>query len=87
MRLPNADKAGNDYLEVRVTSRIRMPNGVQHDVSDSFVLAGQDATDTLASLKTIHNSIKLILMKAQQEQQTTESNTEGDIVDTETAES
>ena len=87
VRLPNADKAGNDYLEVRVTSRIRMPNGVQHDVSDSFVLAGQDATDTLASLKTIHNSIKLILMKAQQEQQTTESNTEGDIVDAETAES
>lgn len=46
-----------------------MPNGVQHDVSDSFVLAGQDAADTLASLKMIHNNIKMLLMKAQQEQE------------------
>lgn len=70
VRLPNGDGAGNDYLEVRVTSRLRMPNGVQHDVSDSFVLGGQDALDTLASLKMIHSNIKMLLMKAQQDQET-----------------
>jgi hypothetical protein len=51
-----------------------MPNGVQHDVSDSFVLGGQDASDTLASLKMIHSNIKMLLMKAQQNQETAAAN-------------
>jgi hypothetical protein len=46
-----------------------MPNGVQHDIADSFILGGQDAADTLASLKMIHNNIKMLLMRAQQEQE------------------
>jgi hypothetical protein len=69
IRLPNADGQGNDWLEVRVTSRLKMPNGVQHDIADSFILAGQDAIDTLASLKMIHSNIKMLLLKAQQEQE------------------
>ena len=74
VRLPNANGDGSDFLEIRVTSRVKMPNGVQHDVSDSFVLAGQDAKDTLASLKMIHNSIKLLLLRAQQEQEAAAQN-------------
>lgn len=47
-----------------------MPNGIQHDIADSFVLSGQDALDTLASLKMIHNNIKMMLVRTQQEQET-----------------
>jgi hypothetical protein len=51
-----------------------MPNGVQHDIADSFVLGGQDASDTLASLKMIHNNIKMLLMRAQQQQEEAAAN-------------
>lgn len=64
-----------------------MPNGVQHDVSDSFILSGQDASDTLASLKMIHNNIKMILMKAQQEQEMAAQNVEAAVNGSESAES
>ena len=67
IRLPNANEGGGDLLEVRVTSRVKMPTGVINDTSHSFVLGGQDAADTLTSLKMIHNNIQMQLMKAQQQ--------------------
>jgi hypothetical protein len=63
-----------------------MPNGVQHDVSDSFLLGGQDAADTLASLKMIHSNIKMLLMKAQQEQEAAAANADSTEPQTEDAE-
>lgn len=67
IRLPNANEGGGDLLEIRVTSRVKMPTGVVNDTSHSFVLAGQDAADTLASLKMIHSNIQMQMMKAQQQ--------------------
>jgi hypothetical protein len=44
-----------------------MPTGVVNDTSHSFILAGQDATDTLTSLKMIHNNIQMQMMRVQQQ--------------------
>lgn len=41
-----------------------------HDTTQAFVLDQEDATDTLASLRVIHNNLQLILLRAQQDSET-----------------
>jgi len=65
-RIPHPDGDG-ELLEVKVTTKVRTQLGVMHDTTQSFVLSGQDASDTLASLRVIHNNLQLMLMRAQQE--------------------
>ena len=65
-RIPNPSGEG-ELLEVKVTTKIRTVVGILHDTTQSFVLSGDDAADTLASLRIIHNNLQLTLMKAQQE--------------------
>jgi hypothetical protein len=65
-RIPHPE-GGGELLEVKVTTKIRTQLGVLHDATQSFVLSGQDASDTLASLRVIHNNLQLMLMKVQQE--------------------
>jgi len=57
-------------LEVKVTTKIRTAAGITHDTTQAFVLGPEDATDTLASLRVIHNNLQLILIKAQQDAET-----------------
>lgn len=54
-------------LEVKITTKVRTITGIVHDSSQGFILNGEDASDTLGSLRVIHNNIQLILLKAQQE--------------------
>lgn len=76
-RIPNPEGQG-ELLEVKVTTKIRTQMGILHDTTQSFVLSGQDASDTLASLRVIHNNLQLLLMKAQQEnEQATQNSTPG----------
>lgn len=65
-RIPHPEGEG-ELLEVKVTTKVRTQLGVMHDTTQSFVLSGQDASDTLASLRVIHNNLQLMLMRAQQE--------------------
>lgn len=65
-RVPNPEGEG-ELLEVKVTTKVRTQLGILHDTAQSFILNGQDASDTLASLRVIHNNLQLLLMKAQQE--------------------
>lgn len=65
-RIPNPNGEG-ELLEVKVTTKVRTQVGVMHDTTQSFMLSGNDASDTLASLRVIHNNLQLTLMKAQQE--------------------
>ena len=65
-RLPNPN-GGSDLLEVKITTKVRTITGIVHDSSQGFILNGEDASDTLGSLRVIHNNIQLILLKAQQE--------------------
>lgn len=65
-RIPNPNGEG-ELLEVKVTTKVRTQVGVMHDTTQSFMLSGSDASDTLASLRVIHNNLQLTLMKAQQE--------------------
>lgn len=65
-RIPNPNGEG-ELLEVKVTTKIRTHVGILHDTTQSFVLSGSEASDTLASLRIIHNNLQLTLMKAQQE--------------------
>jgi len=51
-----------------VTTKVRTSTGIMHDSTQAFVLNDQDATDTLASLRVIHNNLQLILLKAHQEE-------------------
>lgn len=64
-RLPNPDGSG-EMLEVKVNTRVRTPIGIMHDSTQSFVLGGTDATDTLASLRVIHNNLQMVLIKSQE---------------------
>lgn len=50
-----------------MTTKVRTTTGVLHDNTQSFVLSGTDAADTLGSLRVIHNNLQLLLIKAQQE--------------------
>jgi hypothetical protein len=50
-----------------VNTRVKTPLGIMHDSTQSFVLGGAEATDTLASLRVIHNNLQMILIKSQQE--------------------
>jgi len=52
---------------VKITTKVRTITGIVHDSSQGFILNGEDASDTLGSLRVIHNNIQLILLKAQQE--------------------
>ena len=54
-------------MEVKITTKVRTITGIVHDSSQGFILNGEDASDTLGSLRVIHNNIQLILLKAQQE--------------------
>lgn len=65
-RFPNP-KGEGELLEVKVTTKVRTATGVVHDNTQSFVLSGTDAADTLGSLRVIHNNLQLLLIKAQQE--------------------
>lgn len=65
-RIPNPEGEG-EFLEVKVTTKVRTKIGVMHDTTQSFVLSGDEASDVLASLRVIHNNLQLALMKAQQE--------------------
>lgn len=67
-RMPNPNGEG-ELLEVKVTTKVRTPLGVMHDTTQSFVLNGEEANDTLASLRVIHNNLQLALMKMQQQQE------------------
>jgi hypothetical protein len=66
--MPNSNGEG-ELLEIKVTTKVRTPLGVMHDTTQSFVLNGEDANDTLASLRVIHNNLQLSLMKMQQQQE------------------
>lgn len=52
---------------MKITTKVRTITGIVHDSSQGFILNGEDASDTLGSLRVIHNNIQLILLKAQQE--------------------
>jgi hypothetical protein len=65
-RVPNPNGEG-ELLEVKVTTKVRTNVGILHDTTQSFMLSGEDSSDTLASLRVIHNNLQLTLMKAQQE--------------------
>ena len=65
-RIPHPEGEG-ELLEVKVTTKVRTQLGVMHDTTQSFMLSGQDAVDTLGSLRVIHNNLQLMLMRAQQE--------------------
>ena len=65
-RVPNPNGEG-ELLEVKVTTKVRTQVGILHDTTQSFMLSGEDASDTLASLRVIHNNLQLTLMKVQQE--------------------
>jgi len=69
-RIPNPEGEG-ELLEVKVTTKVRTQLGVMHDTTQSFMLNGQDAADTLGSLRVIHNNLQLMLMRAQQEAEKT----------------
>ena len=60
-------------LEVKITTKVRTATGIVHDSSQGFILNGEDASDTLGSLRVIHNNIQLILLKAQQEAEAAEA--------------
>lgn len=51
-----------------MTTKVRTSTGIMHDSTQAFVLNNQDATDTLASLRVIHNNLQLVLLKAHQEE-------------------
>ena len=61
-------KGDGDILEVTVNTKLKTSAGIGHNNSQNFVIQGQDATDTLGSLKVIHNNLQLLVLKAQQEQ-------------------
>lgn len=65
-RIPNPNGEG-ELLEVKVTTKVRTGMGILHDTTQSFVLTGEGASDTLASLRVIHNNIQLALMKLSEE--------------------
>lgn len=65
-RVPNPNGEG-ELLEVKVTTKVRTQVGILHETTQSFMLSGQESSDTLASLRVIHNNLQLTLMKAQQE--------------------
>jgi len=71
-RFPNP-KGEGELLEIKVTTKVRTQTGVLHDNTQSFVLSGTDAADTLGSLRIIHNNLQLLLMKAQQDSEAQES--------------
>jgi len=71
-RIPNPNGEG-EMLEVKVTTKVRTPLGVTHDTTQSFFLNGEEANDTLASLRVIHNNLQLALMKMQQQQEVKET--------------
>jgi len=73
-RMPNPEGEG-ELLEIKVTTKVRTQLGVMHDTAQSFVLSGQDAADTLGSLRVIHNNLQLMLMRAQQENEKTTETT------------
>jgi len=66
-RLPNPEGNG-ELLEVKVTTKVKTNAGIMHDSTQTFTMGNQDATDTLASLRVIHNNLQLILLKAHQEE-------------------
>jgi len=66
--MPNPNGEG-ELLEVKVTTKVRTPLGVMHDTTQAFILNGEEANDTLASLRVIHNNLQLALMKMQQQQE------------------
>lgn len=74
-RVPNPNGEG-ELLEVKVTTKVRTQLGIMHDTTQSFVLNGTDAADTLASLRVIHNNLQLALMKVQQEAEKAAESTE-----------
>lgn len=65
-RIPNPNGEG-ELLEVKVTTKVRTAMGIMHDTTQSFVLTGEGASDTLASLRVIHNNIQLALVKLAEE--------------------
>ena len=65
-RIPNPDGEG-ELLEVKVTTKVRTHLGVSHDTTQTFILNGNDASDTLASVRVIHNNLQLTMMRAEQE--------------------
>jgi len=69
-RIPHPEGEG-ELLEVKFTTKVRTQLGVMHDTTQSFMLSGQDASDTLGSLRVIHNNLQLMLMRAQQEAEKT----------------
>ena len=71
-RLPGPNGEG-ELLEVKVTTKIRTVQGIVHDTTQSFVLSGEGANDTLASLRVIHNNIQLALMQKNEEEPAADS--------------
>lgn len=65
-RVPNPEGEG-ELLKVEVTTKVKTHLGVLHDTTQTFILNGDDASDTLASVRVIHNNLQLIMMKAEQE--------------------
>ena len=65
-RMPNPEGEG-ELLEVKVTTKVRTHLGVSHDTTQTFILNGDDAADTLASVRVIHNNLQLTMMRAEQE--------------------
>ena len=65
-RVPNPNGEG-ELLEIKVTTKVRTPIGVLHDTTQTFLLQGEDAADTLGSLRVIHNNLQLAMMKLQHE--------------------
>ena len=67
-RIPNPNSGEDgEWLEVKVTTKVKTQLGITHDTTQTFLLNGGDASDTLASLRVIHNNLQLSMMKLQQE--------------------